>query len=107
MTSTTLTETEQKLIVREAIAEFINFMDSKMSPGTYTIDGGRKYLRIMAPGHVHCFVEALTGDVYMAASIAKPMLNGARYNLLDADSFEKLKSKWDQFGSYLYKGRQN
>jgi hypothetical protein len=105
MTTITLTDAEQKSLVREAVADFINFMDSKTVFGTYRLDGGRKYLRIMAPGHVHCFVDALTGDVYMAASIAKPMLNGARYNLLDAGSFELLKSRWDQFGSYLYKRR--
>lgn len=105
MNTATHTEAEQKNLVRLRIADFTNFMDSRTAPGTYTLDGGRKYLRIMAPGHVHCFVDALTGDVYMAASISKPMLNGARYNLLDADSYESLQSQWDQFGSYLYKKR--
>lgn len=105
MTTITLTDAEQKSLVREAVADFINFMDSKTVLGHYRLDGGRKYLRIMGPGHVHCFVDALTADVYMAASISKPMLNGARYNLLDADSFDLLKRRWDQFGGYLYKRR--
>jgi hypothetical protein len=97
------TISDEQLAVRDAVTELISFMDSKTSLGTYRLDGGRKYLRIVSALSVHCFVEARTGDVYMAASFAKPMLNGARYNLLDADSFEKLKSEWDEFGSYLYK----
>ena len=106
--TTTLTPIEQKTLVLNAVDEFLDFMNSR--PNTflgekYELTGGRKYLRISTPASVHCFVEALTGDVYMAASVAKPMLNGARYNLLDADSFEKLKSEWDPFGSYLYKRR--
>ena len=105
MTTITLTELEQKSLVREAIADFVSFMNSKTESKGYRLSGGRKYLRIMGPGHVHCFVDALTGDVYMAASVAKPMLNGARYNLLDQDSFELLQSKGDAFGRYLYKRR--
>jgi hypothetical protein len=118
MTTDTLTELEQKVKVRSAIAELIEFMNTasvehyakhfpSLEPATYTQDGGRKYLRIMAPGHVHCFVGALTGDVYMAATINKPMLNGARYNLFDEESYAKLKRNWDPHGGYLYKGRQN
>lgn len=104
-TAVTLTEEDQKRHVRAAIGRFIDFMNDQTEPCTYRIAGGRKYLRIMAPGHVHCFVDALTADVYMAASISKPMLNGARFNLLDGHSFNLLKSEWDRFGSYLYKRR--
>jgi hypothetical protein len=118
MTTDTLTELEQKAKVRSAIAELLEFMNASsvayytknypsLTPETYEQDGGRKYLRIMAPGHVHCFVDALTGDVYMAATINKPMLNGARYNLFNEESYEKLKRNWDPHGGYLYKGRQN
>lgn len=103
---TTTSIDEQKIVVRNATSEFINFMNSK-ADSSYNVDGGRKYLRIVSQelSSVHCFVEALTGDVYMAASFAKPMLNGARFNLLDADSFAKLKESWDPYGSYLYKNR--
>lgn len=113
-TMDTITELEQKIIVRKAIAEYIAFMDEaaakyfsthypNLTAPNYYIDGGRKYIRIMAPHSVHCFVDALTGDVYMAATINKPALNGARYNLLDEFSFSRLKMKWDPHGSYLYK----
>lgn len=103
---TTVSVDEQKVVVRNAITEFIDFMNNKAG-AMYSVDGGRKYLRIISEEmrSVHCFVEALTGDVYMAASFAKPMLNGARFNLLDADSFAKLKESWDPYGSYLYKKR--
>lgn len=114
---TTLFAEEQKTKVREAVAELTKFMTESDADPTrydgkvhYEVDGGRKYLRIVMrhPGgssRVHCFVESSTGDVYMAASFAKPMLNGARFSLLDAESFAELKDKWDPYGMYLYKNR--
>jgi hypothetical protein len=114
--TTTLNATEQKALVREAIAQYIAFMHEAsikhteknfpmLKPDTYEVDGGRKYIRIVSDRSVHSFVDALTGDVYMAAGYAKPMLNGARYNLLDEASFADLKAKWDPYGGYLYKAR--
>lgn len=115
----TITELEQKVLVRKAVTEYIVFMNAAsvkhtethfpmLQPEVYELDGGRKYLRISsvrgaASGSVHCFVDALTGDVYKAAGYKAPALNGARYNLLDEASFEDLKAKWDPYGSYLYK----
>jgi hypothetical protein len=114
--TTTIDTTEQKVLVREAIAQYIAFMNEAsikhteknfpmLKPDTYECDGGRKYIRIVSGHSVHSFVDALTGDVYMAAGFAKPMLNGARYNLLDEASFADLKAKWDPYGGYLYKAR--
>ena len=111
----TLTPLEQKVLVRQAVAEYITFMNAAsikhtethfpmLKPDTYECDGGRKYLRIASnQNYVHSFVDALTGDVYKAAGWKAPALNGARYNLLDEASFEDLKAKWDPYGSYLYK----
>lgn len=78
---------------------------------TFAVAGGRKYIRIahgpnggMSGGrYVHCFVDAETGGVYKAAGWKAPALNGERYNLLDRESFDLLKSKWDPYTSYLYK----
>lgn len=115
----TLTPLEQKVLVRQAVTEYIAFMNAAsikhtethfpmLQPEVYELDGGRKYLRISsvrgaASGSVHSFVDALTGDVYKAAGWKAPALNGARFNLLDEESFEDLKAKWDPYGSYLYK----
>lgn len=107
-------------MVREAIIDIVRFMNEaeeahkaehfpSLAPSIYYVDGGRKYVRIAsamslgAGGHVHCFIDAETGSVYKAASWKKPALNGERFNLLDKDSVEDLKSKWDPYGSYLYK----
>ena len=118
----TLNKVEQKILVRQAIATYIEFMNEAskahtekhfpmLSADTYWVEGGQKYIKI-ASGRsngqtmVHCFVDALTGDVYKAAGWKAPALNGAHYNLMDEASFENLKSKWDPYGGYLYKGCQ-
>jgi hypothetical protein len=118
----TITELEQKILIRHAVDEYIAFMNEaavkfyaerypSLEPETYYLDSGRKYLRIASRrgggggAYVHSFVDAFTGDVYKAAGWKAPALNGARYNLLDAASFEDLKAKWDPHGGYLYKNR--
>lgn len=117
----TLTPLDQKALVRQAIAEFIEFLEAAhakhhaerfpmLTPDKYWVEGGRKYIKI-AQGRnpegggasVHCFVDALTGDVYKAAGWKAPALNGARYNLLDADSLALLHERFDVYGGYLYK----
>lgn len=113
------TTTDKKLEVRYAVEDFLEFMNRAhvgycaargwMEPdGLFVNDGGRKYLRIVRDGSqrmVHCFVDANTGDVYMAQTFNKPALNGARYNLLDAASRMTLHERWDPHGGYLYKRR--
>jgi hypothetical protein len=117
----TLTKLEQKVLVRQAIAEYIAFMDEASAKHTaahfpmleadrFWVHSGQKYIKI-AQGRnpegqgasVHCFVDALTGDVYKAGSWKAPALNGARYNLFDADSLALLKERFDVYGGYLYK----
>jgi hypothetical protein len=115
----TLTKQEQKAVVRQAIAEFIEFLNAAakkhteehfpmLDAETYWVEGGQKYIKIacgrsFGQTSVHCFVDALTGDVYKAAGWKAPALNGARYNLLDEESLVTLKAKWDPYGGYLYK----
>lgn len=109
---------EQKVIVRQAIAELLEFFNEAeakykaenfkfLSPDIYEVAGGTKYIRIAQTSgsqqFVHCFIDAVTGDVYKAAGWKAPALNGARFNILDADSLQDLKSKWNSHGSYLYK----
>jgi hypothetical protein len=117
--STVTTIAEQKLNVLKAIDELVDFMNARTAevwaseytkPYTFSLEGsGRKYLRISmsygdsSGGSVHCFVDALTGDVYKAASWKTPALNGARFNILNADSLDLLKESFDWAGSYLYK----
>lgn len=117
----TIAELEQKILVRQAIAEYIDFMNNAaakftaerfpmLQPDRFWVDGGKKYIKIAqgrnpeGPGvSVHCFVDALAGDVYKPAGWKAPALNGARYNLLDADSLALLHERFDVYGSYLYK----
>ena len=118
----TLTKLEQKVLVRQAIAEYIAFMDAasakhtaerfaNLQPDRFWVHSGQKYIKIVQGRDpegdsrivVHSFVDALTGDVYKAAGWKAPALNGARYNLLDADSLALLKERFDVYGGYLYK----
>jgi hypothetical protein len=117
----TITELEQKVVVRKAIAEYIEFMDAasakhiaenfpSLQADRFWVESGKKYIKIaQGPSvdgqgaSVHCFVDALTGDVYKSAGWKAPALNGARYNLLDADSLALLKKRFDVYGGYLYK----
>lgn len=115
-----ITTEDKKIIVRQKIAEFIEFMNEECAryhqerfgdlvpAEKFEMDGGRKYLRIIATRHgcsryVHCFIDAQTGGVYKAAGWKAPALNGERYNLLDDESFSRLRLEWDVNGSYLYK----
>ena len=122
---TMITALEKKAEVREAIYSFVDFMNTEvieffakrypsLEPDVYEVNGGRKYIRIVARrgdsfggaaygGSVHCFVDAETGGVYKAATWKAPALNGERFNLLDEASFAELKAKWDAHGGYLYK----
>jgi len=114
-----ISKLEQKALVAKAIDDLVDFMNEAntkyytqnypmLNPGTLMVDGGRKYIKIVSRGrerggYVHCFVDAETADVYKAASLKAPMLNGARFNILDDASFAELKTKWDPHGGYLYK----
>ncbi len=118
----TLTKLEQKVLVRQAIAEYITFMNEAsakhnaehypmLEADLFWIAGGQKYIKVVqgrdpeggSRTSVHSFVDALTGDVYKAAGWKAPALNGARYNLLDEDSLALLKERFDVYGGYLYK----
>ena len=116
MTTTLIKRAE----VLRAVDEFVAFMNARIvehhaanhlhvNPATYEVGGGRKYIRIVEVAQpyggrsVHCFVDAETGGVYKAAGWRGPALNGERYNLLDAASFDLLKRAWDPYTSYLYK----
>lgn len=108
---------EQRVAVLKAIEEMIDFMNERVAstwnsttvPPTYALEGGRKYLKVAMTWRdcggksVHCFVDALTGDVYKAATWKAPSLNGARYNILDAEGFELFKERFNWSGGYLYK----
>lgn len=117
----TITPLEQKILVRQAIAEYLEFMNAVSAKHTaehypmleadrFWVESGKKYLKIAQSRNpegqgasVHCFVDALTGDVYKAAGWKAPALNGARYNLLDSESLALLHERFDIYGGYLYK----
>lgn len=113
------TTTNTKATVRAGLSELIAFFNTasadhmakyfpNLEPDTYEFDGGRKYLRVVATRDgggrsIHCFIDSETGDVYKPATWKAPALNGARYNILDVASLERLKQIWDPYGRYLYK----
>ena len=115
----TISKLEQKALVAKAIDDLVDFINEAnikyytesypmLKPDPYMVDGGRKYIKIVRRGegqggYVHCFVDSETADVYKPASWKAPMLNGARFNILDDASFADLKTKWDPHGDYLYK----
>jgi len=115
------------LKVREAVTTLVAFFNEaeaahkathfpSLRVDKYWVASGRKYIKIAhgsdgqcdgGGGSVHCFVDALTGDVYKAGSWKAPALNGSRFNILDEASFDDLKAKWDPYGGYLYKTPMN
>lgn len=117
----TMTIAEQKAEVRRAINEFVEFLNEasreyytkhfpNLTPKVFWVHGGRKYISIVEAETIrernwtiHCFVDSLTADVYKPATWRAPALNGARFNLLDPESYADLKARWDSCGGYLYK----
>ena len=68
---------------------------------TFTIETGRRYLKIIQDNSVHAFVDKTTGDVYKPASWKSPA-KIVRYNLLDEQSRIKCYQCADWSGGYLY-----
>ena len=73
---------------------------------TFTIDEGKKYLKVVMISHgsrsVHAFVDKKTGEVYKSASWKSPA-KGVRYNLMDTVSRDNCYRLADWAGTYLYK----
>ena len=55
------------------------------------LKGGRKWVKLAAGTTVFCFVEATTGDIYMAASWKGPATNFPRGNVFVEDVTEAEK----------------
>jgi len=68
---------------------------------TFTIETGRRYLKIIQDNSVHAFVDKTTGDVYKPAGWKAPA-KIVRYNLLDEQSRIKCYQCADWSGGYLY-----
>ncbi len=67
---------------------------------TFTVETGRRYLKIIQDNSVHAFVDKTTGDVYKPASWKSPA-KIVRYNLLDEQSRIKCYQCADWSGGYL------
>jgi hypothetical protein len=73
----------------------------------FTIEEGRKYLKIMQTdtsggGAVHAFVDKKTGELYKAASYKAPA-KGVRFDLRIIEEREMVFENCDWAGGYLYK----
>lgn len=117
MTTTTLNQTG---LLHARCAEWLATLNAKeidrRSDGTqyatFTLDkSGRKFTRVVmtveggGQRSVHAFVDNATGDVLMPAGWKGPA-KGARFNLLDADSFASLLERCEFAGGYLYMSRK-
>jgi hypothetical protein len=77
---------------------------------TFDFEFGRKFTRIVIKSsfkdgpynnaHAFMFVDNKTGDIYKPDGYTK-RAKGVRYNLLDTDSFAKLKAEIDPYGGFL------
>ena len=82
---------------------------AKLKDGTsdyeFTIEPGRKYLKVVMNAHggksVHAFIDKNNGNVYKAASFKSPAAR-VRYNLLDDVNREQCYQQCDWSGGYLY-----
>lgn len=78
----------------------------------FLIEKGRKNYKVVAQEetaggkvitrHAHCFVDINNGEVYKAASWSSPA-KGARFDLLDPDSYSLAIRVADPYGGYLYR----
>ncbi len=91
-----------ELIQRKAAEHYTKL---GIRPDTYSIEPGRKFLKVVQRGewnrNVHAFIDKATGALYKPASWKAPVKD-ARYNLLT--DLPLLEQKFDPYGSYLYKG---
>ena len=92
-----------ELIQRKTIEHYTKL--GGIRPDTYSIEPGRKFLKVVQNGEgnrsVHAFIDKATGALYKPASWKAPAKD-ARYNLLT--DLPLLEQKFDPYGSYLYKG---
>ena len=94
-------------VLCEALAQdFRRVNNGKLDGYTFTIETARKYHKvIMTTGggsrSIHAFVDVKTGDVYKAATWKAPAKH-IRFNLLDPMSRERMFSRVDWSGGYLY-----
>jgi hypothetical protein len=89
------------------IFQWLDLLTS-LAPGGYTFtcdEPGKRFVRIVMSVHgqrsVHAFYDKRTGDVYKAAGWKAPAKH-VRFNLLDDASFDRMLSKCDWPGHYLY-----
>lgn len=90
------------LIQRKSAEHYANM---QLKPDTFSIEPGRKFLKVVQSGtwsrSVHAFIDKATGALYKPASWKAPVKD-ARYNLLT--DLPLLEQKFDPYGGYLYKG---
>jgi hypothetical protein len=91
------------LIQRKTIEHYAKL--GGIRPDIYSIEPGRKFLKVVQSGewnrNVHAFIDKSTGALYKPASWKAPVKD-ARYNLLT--DLPLLEQKFDPYGGYLYKG---
>jgi len=97
---------QRRITVLCVVRRFLDMANARTTPTfnpVYTAEVGRKYIRIVQNGHgrhVHCFIDAETGDVLKAATWKAPAKD-ARGNLLTG--FDEVEAVFDHHGGYLYK----
>jgi len=87
ITDTDFTE-EFQIFFEGCIKIYQNYVDRmgyKHNTDTFSFSQGRRYIKVIRGGSVHCFVDRTNGDVLKAASWKAPAKH-ARGNLFDKDN---------------------
>lgn len=64
---------------------YVDRMGFKHNNDTFSFNQGRRYIKVIRGGSVHCFVDRTNGDVLKAASWKAPAKT-ARGNVFDKDN---------------------
>lgn len=92
------------LLHTKAVEFYRTTYPGTLTPPTYTLEPGSKYIRVVSDNgrhrHVHSFIDKTTGDLYKPAGWKAPA-KGVRYNLFK--DFSTLELRIDPYGGYLYK----
>lgn len=91
-------------LLHDKTMEYYSTHYSSLTPPTYTLERGSKYIRVVSDNgrhrHVHSFINRKTGGLHKAASWKAPVKD-ERYNLLT--DLPTLRLRIDPNGGYLYK----
>lgn len=110
-------EAEENKDVHKGVIEYVRIANAALDSDkdskyfkerdrSFAVKKANKYYKmwVMEWGRessIHSFIDAETGEVFKPAGLNKPA-KGARGNVTDPKWMAQLKTKFDQYGGYLY-----